>query len=127
MRERDVGQAGRSWRAFMWRGGGGGSGRCLGGNLKGVVVGLSSARNLPRSGEEDSAGSFNVARRRGARIPLVAEGAAEGLRIEPGDGRIKLDGGRQKRREKMLRRISVLGPRRGPRGCTTTTRGHSEY
>ena len=63
----------------------------------------------------------------GLRDPLVAESAANMLRIEPGDGRIKLDSSRQERREELLRRVSVLGPRGGPRGCTTTTRGHSEY
>ena len=48
----------------------------MGGTLEGVVVALSRARNLPRGGEENSAGSFNVARRRGARTPLVVERAA---------------------------------------------------
>ena len=98
----------------------------MGGSLEGVVIGLSSARDLPCSGEEDSAGSFDVARWGGARSPLVVKCAAQELRIKPGDGGIEFDSGRQKRRKKVLRRISVLGPRRGPRRCTTTTRGHSE-
>ena len=127
MREGDVGQASRSRRAFAQSPEGSRGGRHRSGGLKRVVVVVSCARYLPRGSEEDGTGSFDVTGWRGASDPLVVESTANMLRIEPGDGGIKLDSGRQERQEKLLRGISVLGPRRGPRGCTTTTRGHSEY
>ena len=61
----------------------------------------------------------------GAGQPLVAKRAAQHLRVELGDGGIELDGSRQERQEDSVRRKGILGPRRGPRRSTTTSRGHS--
>ena len=125
MRERYVGQASENQQASLRRSAGRGWGGSLGGSLERVVIALSRTRYLPRSGEQDSAGGFDVARRGRAGVPLVAECAAQVLRIEPCDGGIELDGGRQKRWEDSFRQKGILGPRRGPRGSTTTSRGHS--
>ena len=76
MRKHDIGQTSGGRGAFTRRSAGGSGGRGLGGTLERVVVASSSARNLPRGGEENSAGGFDVTRRRGARTPLVVECAA---------------------------------------------------
>ena len=68
---------------------------------------------------------MKVIGRRGANEPGVAEGAAQGVGVEVGEGGFQLDGGVKERGEKTITRRSTLGPRRGPRGSTTTARRHA--
>ena len=63
---------------------------------------------------------------RGACKTSVAESAAQGVRIKVSKGGFQLDSGVKENGEKSIsRRRSSLGPRRGPRRRTTTTRRHT--
>ena len=68
---------------------------------------------------------MKVVGRRGASKPGVAESAAQGVRIEVGKGGFQLDSGVKENGEKAITRKSSLGPGRGPRRSTTTTRRHT--
>ena len=124
VREGEVGQASGSWGAVGRSMGGGGRSR-LRSRLEGVSIISSRSHHLPCGSEENGAGGLNVIGRRGADCPLVVKRVAQCLGIKPGDGRVEFDSSHQQRWEKSLSRKGVLGPRRGPRGCTTTMRGHS--
>ena len=69
---------------------------------------------------------MEVIGRRGANQPSVAEGAAQGVGVEIGEGRFQLDSSVKKNGEQSISRRSSLGPGRGPRGSTTTARRHTK-
>ena len=97
----------------------------LGSRLEGVSVVSGRSCHLPRGGKENGAGSLDIVGRGGADCPFVVKRTAQCLGIKVGDSGVEFDGSRQQRWEDSLSRKGILGPRRGPRGCTTTTRGHS--
>ena len=124
MRKGDVGQAGQSRRATAgtMRGRGG---RRFGGSLERVIFSFGQPGQMPRSSEENGSGSLDISGGRRAGCPHVKKRAAQDRFVELGESRLDLHGGSQKSGEEKGRRKSILGPRRGPRRRTTTTRGHS--
>ena len=111
------------WRALGGRGYGG----CRGwsGGLKRVFSVASRAHQPVCDGNQEGARGVEVVGWRGANKPSVAEGVAQGVRIEVGKGGFQLDSGVKENGEQSVSRRSSLGPRRGPRGSTTTVRRHT--
>ena len=118
--ECNVRQASGGRRAFggvRWRRGGS--------RLERVVIVFGQPCQASHGSKKNGSGGLNVGRGRGAGCPHVRERAEQGLLVEPSEGGLNLHGGGQKNRENRGRRISILGPRRGPRGSTTMTGRHS--
>ena len=115
--------AGRCWRTLGGRSCGGSRGRS--GRLKRVFSATSCARQAVCDGNQEGTSSVEVIGRRGANKPGVAEGAAQGVGVEVGEGGFQLDSSVKENGEQTVTRKSSLGPRRGPRRSTTTARRHT--